>query len=327
MRRRHPGYLPTVARFIAEDPVAPARNRVIEALHPPRRRPARGSRGVVHLVHGWPPWSRAGTETYARSLALRQAELRAVTVYARRSEAGPCREVGPDRRRHEALELLDGGVRVRLMANDFRQRDPLSRNALYNRALAADFGRLLDEARPELVHVHHLAGHAISLIGEITRRDIPFLYQVQDWWTLCARANLFHLERFLCGGPRLGVRRTAGASSSEPRECWPGRAAGTSFTASGRRTIRARTGATSAPRTWRFCCADMASCRDWSRGCRACGCGVSGRGCTWIGARRRARSPPTSRSPPPFRHSSTSFRPTSSWEFTVSPLSRFDEPD
>jgi O-antigen biosynthesis protein len=192
MRRLHPEYLPTVARFLREDPAAPARERVIAALRRPTPRP-REPRRSVHLVHGWPPWSTAGTETYARRLALRQAAWREVSVYARLADRG--RDLG------EATELWDGGARVRLVVNNFTQRDPLSRNALHDRRLAADFRRFLAETRPQLVHVHHLAGHAMTLVREASRLRVPVLYQIQDWWAPCARTNLLDAGRRLCPGP------------------------------------------------------------------------------------------------------------------------------
>lgn len=192
MRKLHPEYLPAVARFLREDPLAPARERVIAALRKPPRR-AREPRRIVHLVHGWPPWSSAGTETYARRLALRQTAWREVAVYAR--VADPGRELG------EATELWDGGARVRLVVNNFTQRDPLSRNALHDRRLAADFRRFLAETDPRLIHVHHLAGHAATLVREAARRGVPILYQIQDWWAPCARANLLDAGRRLCPGP------------------------------------------------------------------------------------------------------------------------------
>jgi GT2 family glycosyltransferase/glycosyltransferase involved in cell wall biosynthesis len=194
MRRLHPEYIPTVASFLRADPLRPARERVLDGLRGGPRRPrAGGPRRVLHLVHGWPPWNPAGTEVYARRLALRQAAWREVTVYARMADPG--RELG------EALELADGGVRVRLVVNNFTQRDPLSRNALHDRRLAAGFRRLLEEERPDLLHVHHLAGHAATLPGVAARRGIPILYQVQDWWSPCARVNLLDDEWRLCSGP------------------------------------------------------------------------------------------------------------------------------
>ncbi|MEO6191973.1 MAG: glycosyltransferase, partial [Thermoanaerobaculia bacterium] len=196
MRRLHPEYIPAVASFLRADPLKPARERVLAGLRGEGRLPrVGGPRRVLHLVHGWPPWNPAGTEVYARRLALRQAAWREVTVYARMADPG--RELG------EALELEDGGVRVRLVVNNFTQRDPLSRNALYDRRLAAGFRRLLEEERPDLLHVHHLAGHAATLPGVAARRGIPILYQIQDWWSPCARVNLLDAGRRLCSGPAL----------------------------------------------------------------------------------------------------------------------------
>jgi glycosyltransferase involved in cell wall biosynthesis len=92
---------------------------------------------------------------------------------------------------------------VRLAVNNFVQHDPLSRNALYDWTLAADLDRLLVETQPRLVHIHHLAGHALGLLPRIARTGVPIVYQVQDWWAACARANLLDRDRRLCSGPGL----------------------------------------------------------------------------------------------------------------------------
>ncbi len=193
----HPEYARTVARFVREDPLRSARERVVEAIRPKRALVWRAPpRRIVHVVHGWPPFNFAGTEIYARGLALRQARTRDVSVYARISD--PHRELG------EASELLDHDVRVRLLVNDFTARNPLVRNALRSRVLERDFGRFLDDTHPELVHVHHLAGLALGLVNEATRRRIPIVLQLQDWWGLCARSNLVDRRGEPCDGPALG---------------------------------------------------------------------------------------------------------------------------
>lgn len=193
LARRHPGFLKRVARFMAEDLLAPARRRVLDGLRPARRSPGAPLPGVVHLVHGWPPYATGGTEVFARTIALSQAAHREVAVYARLSD--------PSRPKGTAIELSDGGVRVRLVVNDFLQRDPVSRNALHDRTFSADFDRFLEETRPALLHVHHLAGHAASLPGLARRRGIPVVFQLQDWWPLCARVNLLLAEGGVCSGP------------------------------------------------------------------------------------------------------------------------------
>jgi glycosyltransferase involved in cell wall biosynthesis/GT2 family glycosyltransferase len=195
--RRHPEYRATVGAFIREDPLRGPRDRILRALAAgPGTSPGSRPGPVLHVVHGWPPWNHAGTETYARALALDQARHRPVVVYAR--IADPHRALG------EATELMDGGVRVRLVVNNFTQRNPLSRNALRIGPLEVDFARLLDEVRPRLVHVHHLAGHGLGLLRVLARRRIPYVYQLQDWWAPCARSNLLPPSRDLCAGPAPG---------------------------------------------------------------------------------------------------------------------------
>ncbi len=196
LSKLHPDYLATVARFVREDPLAEVRERALEGLIPPRRasRPG-GPKKVVHLVHGWPPWSSAGTELYAAWLARRQTTWREVAVYARIEDRS--RSLG------DAIEQIDAGARVRLIVHNFLERDPRSRNALSSKILERDFARFLDQERPDLLHVHHLAGHAATLPREARRRGLPIVYQVQDWWSVCARANLLDRHRQPCSGPGL----------------------------------------------------------------------------------------------------------------------------
>ena len=194
LSRRYPAYLPTIAACMRADPAAAARARVVAALAPARSRP-RAPERLLHVVHGWPPLAQGGTEEYARGLAQAQSVWRDVAVFARLSDR--TRPAG------EAVEYQDGGVRVRLVTNDFTQRDPLARNALRNAALDRDLERLLEAWQPQLVHVHHLAGHALSLLGSLRRRRLPILYQLQDWWAACARTSLLTREGQPCSGPTL----------------------------------------------------------------------------------------------------------------------------
>jgi glycosyltransferase involved in cell wall biosynthesis/GT2 family glycosyltransferase len=201
LARRHPRYVPTLGAFLQADPLAPVRARVLDALRPVAR-PATRSRPtdtatVLHVVHGWPTLSPGGTEAYAAGLARAQAAQRPVAVFARMSD--------PTRAHGTCLELRDGAVRVRLLVNDFDARDPWQRNALRNAPVERAFAGWLDELRPALVHVHHLAGHSAGLLDVVAARGLPLVYQLQDWWPLCARSNLVRRDGSLCPGP--GLRR------------------------------------------------------------------------------------------------------------------------
>ena len=148
---------------------------------------------VLHVVHGWAPLVAGGTEKYAYDLAVTQARQRPIALHARISS--PARPLG------EAREERHGELLARLVVNDFTARNPWVRNAFDIPIVRRDLAGFLDRLRPDLVHVHHLAGHGISILAAIARRRLPLVYQVQDWWALCARANLCDVDRRRCPGP------------------------------------------------------------------------------------------------------------------------------
>jgi len=187
--RFHPRYMPTIAAFMKVDPLADVRGRITNAITPPSAR----KRRIVHLVHGWPPFQQAGTELYAYWLARQQQSADEVSAYVR--SADPARAHG------DAVELPDDGIRVRLVTNNFTARNPFRRNAIRDRLLERDFERFLNQQNPDLLHIHHLAGHAFSLARVARRLGIPIVLQIQDWWFLCARVNLFDRDGNRCSGP------------------------------------------------------------------------------------------------------------------------------
>lgn len=203
LRRLHPDYEATVAAFMRADPLDPVRARIVAAL-----RAAQGSligggstavgstpRKVVHLVHGWPPLAMGGTEHYAWWLAHLQRRHREVAVYARMDDRS--------RAQGTALEINDRGIRVRVLNNQCMQRNPFARNAIHSWTFDRDFRRFLEIEQPDLVHVHHLVGHALSLSGVLRQLGVPIVRQVQDWWGLCATANYTHASGARCSGPSL----------------------------------------------------------------------------------------------------------------------------
>lgn len=192
LQRKHRRYMATIAAFMRRDPLASVRARITAALGV---RSETNARRIVHLVHGWPPFQHAGTELYAYWLVQRQRARHHVAVYTRMADTA--------RAEGEAVEWLDDGVRVRFVTNNFTARNPLRRNAIRDRALERDFERFLREEKPDLLHVHHLAGHAFSLVRVARRLGIPIILQIQDWWFLCARVNLFHRDGHRCSGPSL----------------------------------------------------------------------------------------------------------------------------
>jgi glycosyltransferase involved in cell wall biosynthesis/GT2 family glycosyltransferase len=190
-------YIRRIAQFIDNDSMAPIRKRVVAEIG--RRRLVERERtdaqplSILHVVHGWPPFDTGGTEVYARGLALMQAHRHRVSVFAR--------SAGRDRSTGQRTAYLDHGIRVRLVCNHFDRRSPIARNAIKDGNFERELELFIKQVRPDLVHIHHLAGHCASLMGVVHRNGIPTVYQVQDWWALCARANLWRPDDSLCPGP------------------------------------------------------------------------------------------------------------------------------
>ena len=214
LTRLHPAYMPTIAAFMRSDPLAPVRQRIQSALRARTRSTAPKAPGrVMHVIHGWPPFQHGGTELYAYWLVRAQRQWRDVSVFGRMADA--------DRAQGEAVEVDQDGARVRLVTNNFVQRNPLARNAIRDAVLERAFERFLDEERPDLLHIHHLAGHAFSLAGIARRRRVPIVQQVQDWWPLCARVNLCDVSRKRCSGPGLTkCARCAPLTRVAPASIW-----------------------------------------------------------------------------------------------------------
>ena len=199
LRSVDPGYIPRVAAFIDADPLRSSRARVVDEVERHQGLPPKSLTStrlsVLHVVHGWPPFDVGGTENYARDLAREQTRRHDVAAFTRIAEG--------NRLTGDCIAYLDHGIRVRFVVNNFDRRNPISRNALKNRQFERELARFVEQVNPDLVHVHHLAGHCASLMGVVARQHIPIVYQVQDWWGLCARANLWNADNALCEGPTL----------------------------------------------------------------------------------------------------------------------------
>lgn len=154
------------------------------------------------------PWVlfASSREIYGQADALpvtEDAPARAMNVYGHTKVAGEalvgearaaCRALspnsGPRRSRHE-----DHPGDPRLPAPLQRRLRGLHPDALprprrapveVDQRLAA----LLDELRPDLMHVGHLNHVSTSLISEAARRGVPVVYTLHDYWLMCPRGQL-----------------------------------------------------------------------------------------------------------------------------------------
>jgi GT2 family glycosyltransferase/glycosyltransferase involved in cell wall biosynthesis len=149
---------------------------------------------VVRLLlalHAYPPEGGGGSEIYTEALARRLARDHDVTVL--HASADPGR---PD---HDVRSAVRDGVRVVSLNN--RHLEVPGFESYRDPRAAAAAARLMDEARPELMHVGHLTGLSTGVVFEARRRGIPVVITLHDFWTLCPLGQLLDVRLAVCPGP------------------------------------------------------------------------------------------------------------------------------
>jgi glycosyltransferase involved in cell wall biosynthesis len=168
---------------------------------------------ILFLVHQYLPEHVGGVELYTRWLAqaLSQRDHQ-VTVFYRRS----AKEVGLEQRTEGGLQIWAAWNGLLSPTRRFLVtfRDPL---------IAGAFERVLEQTRPDLVHVQHLMGLPAALSRSIHRQGLPFVITLWDFWWVCANAQLLtNYSQQICDGPRayLNCARCALARAGYS-QLWP----------------------------------------------------------------------------------------------------------
>lgn len=134
---------------------------------------------VLLVAHGYPPRDSGGVELHtqavARGLAAAADDVRVLCAAAER-----------DGLRMVADEL-DGDIRVRRLhvpiGEDFARR-------VLRPWVREQFELLLDEERPDVVHVQHLLFLSADCVAAAAARRIPVVVTLHDAWWLCPEIHL-----------------------------------------------------------------------------------------------------------------------------------------
>lgn len=158
---------------------------------------------VLHVVHGFAEESPAGTELHVRALSRRQASAagggHVAAVFART-------RVGDGADLSLAELAPDGPVRRFGFLNRGRAgRSFLGRDDLP--AAVRAFERVLGIFRPDVVHVHHLAGLSLGVLPAAKRSGAKLVLTVHDHALACPRGRRVRLDLASC--PTLDRARCA----------------------------------------------------------------------------------------------------------------------
>jgi glycosyltransferase involved in cell wall biosynthesis len=144
---------------------------------------------IVHALHAFPPFSRAGSENYVEALAQAQRQRHEVIVFHRVSD--------PAQPEYAVREDEYRGIPVVRVNRTFRDLASF-RDTYRSDAVAAAFGAFLDRARPDVVHFHHVTCLSTTCVGEARRRGVGVVFTLHDFWLLCPRGQRLRRDLSLC---------------------------------------------------------------------------------------------------------------------------------
>eukprot|EP00435_Cladocopium_sp_Y103_P036049 s8_g9.t1 len=131
---------------------------------------------ILLIIHGYPPLYNAGSEVYTQTLARSLADNgHDVLVFCREEDT-----IAPYFRMRDDF---DGKVPLKIInLPNFRDRYRVVEVDEAVKAIVEDFS-------PDVVHCGHLNHLSMSLVDVVTKKNIPFLYTLHDFWLNCPRGQ------------------------------------------------------------------------------------------------------------------------------------------
>ncbi len=150
---------------------------------------------ILIVANGFPPTAYGGVEVYCYDLA-RELQKRGYTVKVF------CREAAPEKPDGEWWEDTIDGIPVVRIANNMREQYITFRYGYVDERVERVFEQVLDDFRPELVHINHTIALSARLPHVTRQRGIPTVMTLHDYWTICPRVNLLTHGQKLCPGQK-----------------------------------------------------------------------------------------------------------------------------
>ncbi len=130
---------------------------------------------ILHVLHNYPPEFRGGVERSVENAARSQTKLGFEVRVVAGSET-----VLPDAERRDEIHE---GVVVHRLHRGAGLRDPVDP---FRADVAAPYESVLEEYRPDVVHVHHWTNLADDLVRRAVRRGARVVVTLHDFFATCA---------------------------------------------------------------------------------------------------------------------------------------------
>jgi len=144
---------------------------------------------ILHVIHTFPPYTRAGSENYLETLAREQSRRHTVAVLHAISD--------PRRPEYELTESDLDGLPVARINRTFRDYSRFS-DTYRSESVAKAFDSYLGRFAPDVVHFHHIGNLSVDCVDRAKRYGAPVVFTLHDFWLFCARGQLFRRDLTVC---------------------------------------------------------------------------------------------------------------------------------
>ncbi len=144
---------------------------------------------ILQVVHSLPPYTQAGTEIYTYNLAKELKKRNNTFIFNRVCDF--------KRKEFDVWKEKIDEIDIYLINNTFKNYVSF-KDTYKNEVIAAKFSAILNELRPDIVHIQHLLYLSTAIIEEINKKSIPIIFTLHDYWLICPQGQLLKNSYKIC---------------------------------------------------------------------------------------------------------------------------------
>lgn len=135
---------------------------------------------ILKVIHGYPPYYRAGSEVHTQTIARKLSDNHEIKGFARHENSFLLSF-------HFSTVLDYGDPRILLHLINI----PITkyRYKFNIEEVNIRFEIIIDDFRPDLIHFGDLNHLSLNLPEIATKRGIPIVYTLHDFWLMCPRGR------------------------------------------------------------------------------------------------------------------------------------------
>jgi len=144
---------------------------------------------ILMVTHGFPPDKITGTEWHTYLLAKELSKRHGIHVFSRGSTSS-----------YREYKCDFHGIAITKIDTPMNYTTLI--DAYVDEKVGLSFSKLLEEFKPDIIHIQHCIHLGLSILEVAIERKIPILLFLHDFYFMCNRVHLLKSDDQVCSGPK-----------------------------------------------------------------------------------------------------------------------------